>query len=267
MRSRSSKSIPSALTIAGSDSGGGAGIQADLKTFVALGVHGLSVITVVTAQNPKTIGATASCSVGIVLKQLECVFEEFSPRAIKIGMLPTAALVKAVARFLAQNRRPRCPVIVDTVMVATSGAHLSTKAAIRALRDELLPFATLITPNLAEAQELSRIEINDAEDLRLAARKLQSDFGCAALVKGGHLRSMPEAVDILRVGDEEWIFRSPYVRGVRTHGTGCTFSAAICAYSALGKPLVDAVLLAKRYITSAIRDSVRTGSHLVLRHW
>jgi hydroxymethylpyrimidine/phosphomethylpyrimidine kinase len=253
--------LPTALTIAGSDSGGGAGIQADLKTFASLGVHGTSVITCLTAQNPKRVLGIEAASAGIVRRQLEAVFEELSPAALKTGMLYSAPIIRAVAGFLAERRRL---LVVDPVMVSTSGAQLLKPAAVKVLTTELFPLATLVTPNLDEAELLTGQRLRSVEDLRSAARELHRRFGCAALVKGGHLRGLKEAADIFYDGQEELLLTAPFVRGVSTHGTGCTYSAAITAYLARGLSLSQAVQRGKEYITQAIAQSQRTGRHCVL---
>jgi len=252
--------LPIALTIAGSDSGGGAGIQADLKTFAALGVHGTSAITCLTAQNPKRVLGIQAARPAIVRQQMEAVFTELPPAAVKTGMLNSAAIIRTVAKFLREVRRP--PLVVDPVMVATSGARLLEPSAVRALTEDLLPWATLVTPNLAEAETLLGAKLRSVEDLRWAAKTLHQRFHCAALVKGGHLAGLKEAVDIFFDGKTELLLSAPRVQGVRTHGTGCAYSAAITAY--LGQRLPQAVASAKSYITGAIAHSQRAGRHAVL---
>jgi hydroxymethylpyrimidine/phosphomethylpyrimidine kinase len=256
------KTIPIALTIAGSDSGGGAGIQADLKTFAALGVHGTSAITCITAQNPRRVRGVEPCSPKIVRLQIEAVFDELPPAAIKTGMLYSVEIIRAVAGLLRQKRR--VPLVVDPVMVATSGAMLLKPSALRALQRKLLPLATLTTPNLDEAEILTGRKLKSPEDLRAAAREIHQRFGCAALVKGGHLRGGHEAIDVLFDGANEWLLNAPFVRGVSTHGTGCTYSAAITAYLALGCKLPEAVRRAKIFISRAIAQSRMAGKHSVL---
>ena len=253
-----------ALTIAGSDSGGGAGIQADLKTFAALGVHGMSAITCITAQNPKGVRGIEACSVDIVRRQIEALLHELPPAAIKTGMLYSAPIIHAVAGLL--RRRERVPLVVDPVMVSTSGAQLLKPEAVRILCNELLPLATLVTPNLDEADILVGAKLTSVTDLRAAVRTLHQQFGCAALVKGGHLRGLKQAVDIFYDGRQELLLSAPFVRGVSTHGTGCTYSAAIAAHLARGHSLPIAVQRAKKYITQAIVGSRRAAGHSVL-HW
>lgn len=254
--------LPIALTVAGSDSGGGAGIQADLKTFAATGVHGASVITCLTAQNPKSVLGVQPATPTMVRKQLEAVFAELSPVACKTGMLYSTEIIRVVAEFFRATNRP--PLIVDPVMVATSGARLLKPSAIKAICDKLLPHAALVTPNLDEAELLLTMKVQDEEDLRTAARRIVERFGCAALVKGGHLRGTREAVDIFNDGKTELMLTAPFVRGVSTHGTGCTYSAAIVAACALGVPLPEAVELGKQFITQAIANSRHIGRHFVL---
>ena len=255
-------SLPVALTIAGSDSGGGAGIQADLKTFAALGVHGTSAITCITAQNPKGVYGIQACSVEIVRRQIEAVFDELRPAAVKTGMLYSAAIIRVVAEFF--RRRQGVPLVVDPVMVSTSGAELLEAAGVKALCEKLLPLATLITPNLDEAEILVGEKLTSVTDLRAAARVLYGRFGCAVLAKGGHLRGLKEAVDIFYDGRQELLLSAPFIRGVSTHGTGCTYSAAIAGYLARGCALPRAVQRAKEYITQAIARSRTAAGHSVL---
>jgi hydroxymethylpyrimidine/phosphomethylpyrimidine kinase len=254
-----------ALTIAGSDSGGGAGIQADLKTFATLGVHGTSAITCLTAQNPKGVYGIQACSAEIVRRQIEAVFAELRPAAVKTGMLYSAPIIRMVAESLRRLRG--VPLVVDPVMVSTSGARLLKPAAVKTLCAQLLPLAAVITPNLDEAEILVGAKLRSVPDLRAAARELHQRFGCAALVKGGHLKGLREAVDIFYDGRQELLLSAPFVRGVSTHGTGCTYSAAIAGYLARGNSLPKAVERAKEYITQAIARSQITGGHSVLNWW
>ena len=251
-----------ALTIAGSDSGGGAGIQADLKTFAALGVHGTSAITCITAQNPKGVYGIQACSAEIVRRQIKAVFDELRPAAVKTGMLYSAPIIRVVVESLRRHRG--VPLVVDPVMVSTSGARLLKPAAVKALCAELLPLAAVVTPNLDEAEILVGEKLCTVEDLRTAARELHRRFGCAALVKGGHLRGLREAVDIFYDGRQELLLSAPFVRGVSTHGTGCTYSAAIAGYLAQGCSLPKAVERAKEYITQAIGRSQIAGGNSIL---
>ncbi len=260
------KQLPVALTIAGSDSGGGAGIQADLKTFAALGVHGASAIACLTAQNPRRVLGVEPCSPKMLRQQIEAVFEELPPAAVKTGMLFSAENVRVVADFF-RNRQSAIgnrQLVVDPVMVSTSGAKLLEPPAIKILQERLLPLATLVTPNLDETEILTGHKPASVEEMRAAARKIHSRFGCAALVKGGHLRNSREAADIFFDGKTELLLTAPFVKGVRTHGTGCTYSAAICAALALGHDLPRAVEIGKNFVTAAISKSYRVGIHFAL---
>lgn len=263
------KQIPVALTIAGSDSGGGAGIQADLKTFAALGVHGASAITCITAQNPRGVLGIQACKPGMVRQQIEAVFAELPPAAVKTGMLYSTEIIRVVADFFGnpQSAIGNRQVIVDPVMISTSGVKLLKSSAVNLLKRELLPRATLITPNLDEARFLLGRDLNKLEDLRAAAKEFYERFGCAALVKGGHLRGGKEAADIFYDGRNELLLAAPFVRGVSTHGTGCTYAAAITAYLALGHILPLAVELAKEHITQAIVRHQNVAGHAVLNNF
>ncbi len=255
------KQLPVALTIAGSDSGGGAGIQADLKTFAALGVHATSAITCLTAQNPRRVLCVEPASPRILRRQIEAVFEELHPAAAKTGMLYSVENVRVVAGFF---KRTKCPLVVDPVLVSTSGARLLQPAAEKILREQLLPLAVLVTPNLQEAKALLGREVSTIEGMREAAREINSRFGCAALVKGGHLKNSKDAVDIFYDGETELLLSAPFVKGVRLHGTGCVYSAAICAALALGNDLPRSVEIGKQFVTKEIAGSYRIGKHFAL---
>ena len=259
------QNLPVALTIAGSDSGGGAGIQADLKTFAALGVHGTSALTCVTAQNPRRVLAIQSCQPEIVRQQIEAVFAELPPAAVKTGMLYSAENIRVVVSRFKRGNHP--PLVIDPVMISTSGATLLKSSAVSLLKKELLPRATLVTPNLDEAEFLLNRRLKNLEDLRAAARELHERFGCAALVKGGHLRGGKEAADIFYDGHNELLLAAPFIEGVSTHGTGCTYAAAITAYLALGHILPLAVELAKEHITQAIARHQIVAGHAVLNNF
>jgi len=260
------QALPVALTIAGSDSGGGAGIQADLKTFAELGVHGATAITCVTAQNPRRVIGIAACPPAIVRAQIEAVFEELPPAAVKTGMLYSDAIIRVVAKSL-RSLRPRC-LVVDPVMISTSGARLLQPSAIDALHKQLFPLADLLTPNLDETAALTGRPVRSIENMRRAARELHDKFGCAVLVKGGHLKGAREAVDIFYNEQTELLLSAPFIKGVNTHGTGCTYSAAITAHLALGLKLSDAVAAAKEHITNAIAHSrLAAGHHVLNNSW
>jgi len=244
---------PVALTIAGSDSGGEAGIQADLKTFASLKVHGVTAITCITAQNPGKISRLEPCAPKMVRAQLEAITAHFSPLAAKTGMLYSVAIVREVAHFF--NRNPRIRVVVDPVMVSTSGRRLLQAEGIEALKKQLLPVAALVTPNLAEAEILIGKKIRSLQQLRAAAGAIYQKFGCAALVKGGHLAEAGGAVDFFHGQEGEWMLSSPRAANVALHGAGCTYSAAIAAWMARGKSLVKAVESAKHYIAERIFEA------------
>ena len=274
---------PIALTIAGSDSGGGAGVQADLKTFAVLGVHGTSAITCITAQNPRLVTGIEPCSPKIVRQQIEAVFAELPPAAVKTGMLYSAEIIRVVAGFFKNisegrvtrvpNKKNRdsynssfrhVPLVVDPVMVATSGAKLLKPSAIKALTEELFPLAAIITPNLDETEVLLGRKPVSVEEMRAAAQALWCCYGCAVLVKGGHLKGSREAVDIFFDGNTELLLTAPFIRGLHLHGTGCTYSAAIAGELALGRRLPEAVTRAKQLVTHAIASSRRIARHTVL---
>ena len=253
--------IPVALTIAGSDSGGGAGIQADLKTFAALGVHGTSAIACLTAQNPKHVLEIEPCPPKMLRRQLEAIFQELPPAAVKTGMLFSAENINTVARFL-ENKK--LPLIVDPVMVSTSGAKLLEPRTLKILMEKLLPLAALVTPNLSEAEILSGLKISSLEEMRDAAWKIHSRFGCAVLIKGGHLPGHRRATDIFFDGKTKLALSAPFIKGIRTHGTGCVYSAAICAALARGHDLLQAVRVGKQFVSRAILKSYRVENHFAL---
>jgi hydroxymethylpyrimidine/phosphomethylpyrimidine kinase len=202
-----------------------------------------------------------ACSLKIIRSQMQALTSELPPAAVKTGMLLSAAIIRAVASWLCDRK---CPIVVDPVMVATSGASLLETDAVKALRHALLPRATLITPNISEAEALLGVSIREPENMRKAARGLHEQFGCAALVKGGHLNDTAEAIDIFFDGSTELLLTAPRVPGVKTHGTGCTYSAAITAFLARGERLERAVRLAKEFVTRAIATSWKVHGHDVL---
>jgi hydroxymethylpyrimidine/phosphomethylpyrimidine kinase len=257
------RTMPVALTVAGSDSGGGAGIQADLKTFHALGVFGASVITALTAQNPSRIIAVQPATPRIVTEQLDAVFEAFEVAAVKTGMLYNTEIIHAVSVTLRKRHFVR--LVVDPVMVATSGSTLLEKNAVGALERELFPLALLITPNLIEAERLCRRRISSLETARAAGEILAAKYRVNVLIKGGHLPGKHRAVDVLCAGGKLREFDAPRVPRLRVHGAGCAFSAAITANLALGYDLIDSISRAKKFITAALRSSTRIGKFDVLR--
>ena len=214
-----SPKLPVALTIAGSDSGGGAGVQADLKTFAALGVHGTTAITCLTAQNPRQVVGIEPCSPEIVRQQIEAVFAELPPAAVKTGMLYSAGIIRVIAGLLA-GVAVRGHLVVDPVMVSTSGAKLLKPSAVKRLTEELFPLAAVITPNLDETAVLLGRKPSSVEEMRAAAKALWCRYGCAVLVKGGHLAGRREAADIFFDGRTELLLTAPFIRGLHLHGTG-----------------------------------------------
>jgi hydroxymethylpyrimidine/phosphomethylpyrimidine kinase len=256
--------IPRVLTIAGSDSGGGAGIQADLKTFSAFRVFGMTVITAVTAQNSLGVQAVENLSPAFVAQQLDSVLDDFGADAAKCGMLSTAPIIEAVAEVLRQ--RPIVNLVVDPVMVAKSGAPLLRPDARRALVEHILPLALVVTPNLPEAGALTGFPVTDRESMEAAARRI-GDLGPRhVLVKGGHLDGDPH--DLLWDGHVFREFRGERIDSPNTHGTGCTLSAAIAAGLALGQSLTDSIARAKAYVTRAILEGFQAGHGVgQLRHF
>jgi len=247
-----------ALTIAGSDCSGGAGIQADLKTFCAFGVYGASVITALTAQNTIGVHGVQRVEPPFVTRQLTAVLDDLDVAAIKTGMLAEAGIIEAVVDVLASRRSP-LPVVVDPVMVASSGDRLLAPDAVRILRARLLPLATLVTPNLPEAEALTGRSVRTPAEMRDAARALLDLGARAVLVKGGHLVGAPDALDVLHDGDRVHEYAAPRLSRPSTHGTGCTLSAAITAELARGRDIRVAVAAAKRFVTRALEAAVPVG--------
>ncbi|MEP6631673.1 MAG: bifunctional hydroxymethylpyrimidine kinase/phosphomethylpyrimidine kinase [Lapillicoccus sp.] len=243
--------VPVMLTIAGSDSSGGAGIQADLKTAVAFGVYGASVVTALTAQNTLGVHGILPVTPAFVVAQYEAVVTDLDVRAVKIGMLGDAALVGAVADML--QRHPVPAVVLDPVMVATSGDRLVPDEAVEAIRTRLLPLATVVTPNRPEAEALTGVRVGDADGMTRAAHALLALGAGAVLVKGGHSDG-DDADDLLVSAEGEQWFRARRVDTAHTHGTGCTLSSAVAAGLARGASLPDAVATAKAYLTRALES-------------
>lgn len=258
------KSPRKALTIAGSDSGGGAGIQADLKTFAALGVYGSSAITAITAQNTLGVTQVMALKPRLVAAQIDAVMKDIGAHAAKTGMLANAAIIEAVAGKIQEYRFKN--LVIDPVMVATSGDLLIRKEAVAALRRRMIPLATVITPNLPEAQALTGMELGTDRDIEEAARRILAMGARTVVIKGGHRKG--PAVDLFFDGKSFLALRARRIRGRNTHGTGCTFSAAIAAHLARGEKLEDAVCLAKEYITGAIRAGFTVGAgHSPVHHF
>ncbi len=256
---------PVALTIAGSDSGGGAGIQADIKTFQALGVFGTSAVTAVTAQNTVGVTAVHLVPLDVVRTQITTVVQDLSPSAVKSGMLGTSELVETVADAIQEHSLT--PYVLDPVMVASSGDRLLDEDAVEAIIRRLLPKATLVTPNLEEARILTSLPISGEEGQRESARRLVQMGARAALVKGGH-GSGTQVVDILWDGSDEYLWRHPRIKTRNTHGTGCTLSAAITAGLSRGNQLVPAVEDALAFVEQAILRAPNLGrGHGPLSHF
>ena len=245
-----------ALTIAGSDSGGGAGIQADLKTFSSHGVYGLTAITAVTAQNTTGVTMAEAMPADLVIAQIEAVASDIGVHAVKTGMLPNAAIVEAVAATVQELDLPF--LVVDPVMLAKSGDSLASDEAVAAMRAELLGHAFVVTPNLPEAEVLAGIGIVTADDRREAARRIHALGPTAVIIKGGHDHTA-DITDLLFDGTTFTEFQAERVPGVHTHGTGCTFAAALTAHLALGRTLVEAIPLVQQYIAGAIRHAPHLG--------
>ena len=248
--------IKQVLTIAGSDSGGGAGIQADLKAMSANGVFAMSVITAVTAQNTEEVTDVFELPPSIIASQLDAVFDDFEVAAVKTGMLSSTTIVETVVKMLAPQKISL--LIVDPVMVSKSGHPLLRPDAVDAVKTQLLPLAFVVTPNIHEAQQLSGIQITSLADARRAAKVIHG-FGCKhVLIKGGHLLS-ERATDLLYDGRFFNVLKGEFIETSHTHGTGCTFASALAAHLARGRSVLDAAQAAKTYVTQAIRHGLAIG--------
>ena len=247
--------MKTALTIAGSDCSGGAGIQADLKTITMNGVYAMSAITALTAQNTMGVRAIQESTPEFLKQQLDSIFEDIYPDAIKIGMVSSSELIRVIAdRLKCYNAKN---IVVDPVMVATSGSSLMENTAVKTLVEELLPISTLVTPNIPEAMVLTGLTIETKEDMIVAAKKIGDDYHCAVLLKGGH--SINDANDLLYVDGEFTWFSGKRIDNPNTHGTGCTLSSAIAANLAKGFTLVESVQRAKDYISGALEAMLDLG--------
>jgi hydroxymethylpyrimidine/phosphomethylpyrimidine kinase len=244
------------LTIAGSDSGGGAGIQADLKTFGALGVYGASAITAVTAQNTLEVARIVEIDPAMVAAQIEMVLEDIGVDAVKTGMLASKPIIEAVAAVLGRARVPN--LVIDPVMVSKTKARLLKEDAVDALKSLLLPLAEIVTPNIPETEVLTGMQVADAESMRAAARRIHDLGPRGVVIKGGHSEG-PYVVDLYFDGESFEELRAERVKTRATHGTGCTFSAAIAAYLAHGLPPLEAVARAKEYLTAALQADPGIG--------
>ena len=258
------KAVPRAMTIAGSDSGGGAGIQADLKTFAALGVYGTSVLTAITAQNTLRVTDVLELPTSLIGSQIDAVLSDIGADAVKTGMLSSSAIIQTVAEKVREHGLER--LVVDPVMVAKSGDRLLREEAVEALRTLLVPLAMVVTPNAPEAQALTGRDVRTLDDARNATRALVEMGAKAAVVKGGHLGG--PATDILYDGVEFRAFTAQRIQTTSTHGTGCTFASAIAAGLAKGLSVREAVSQAKSYVTASIRHAFPMGrGHGPLNHF
>ncbi|MBE6930507.1 MAG: bifunctional hydroxymethylpyrimidine kinase/phosphomethylpyrimidine kinase [Ruminococcaceae bacterium] len=244
------------LTIAGSDSSGGAGIQADIKTMTMNGVYAMSAVTALTAQNTTGVTAVMEVSPDFLKQQLDCVFDDIRPDAVKIGMLASPALVRMTADCLRHYEAEN--VVIDPVMVATSGSSLLKPEAVRTLMEALIPAAVLVTPNIPEAQVLAEMRIENRRDMQAAAVKICTACGCAVLLKGGHAADGVGDLLVTPDGCTEW-FEGIRIDTRNTHGTGCTLSSAIAANLAKGFELAEAIKLAKEYVTDALAAMLDLG--------
>ena len=247
--------MKTALTIAGSDCSGGAGIQADLKTMLANGVYGMSAITALTAQNTTGVAAIMNVTPEFLGQQLDCIFTDIFPDAVKIGMVSDKDLIRMIAQKLRQYQPKH--VVVDPVMVATSGARLIADDAVEVLQQELFPLATVLTPNIPEAEVLLGENIASKEGMEKAAEEIGRQYGCGVLCKGGH--SINDANDLLYQDGKVTWFAGKRINNPNTHGTGCTLSSAIAANLAKGCDLAEAVRLAKEYISGALAAMLDLG--------
>ncbi len=255
-----------ALTIAGSDSGGGAGIQADLKTFQELGVYGTSAITAVTAQNTHGVTSIQTMDLAMIKTQIEVVLDDFSVQAIKTGMLVSADIIWTVANAIKDKE---IPLVIDPVMIAKGGASLLRSEAVDALTSKLIPLATVVTPNIPEAEVITGLKIVTDADLNKAGEHILALGAKAVVIKGGHRSSAPYAEDFfMSTTGERFSVRAPWVDTKDTHGTGCTYAAALTAFIAEGQPLKEAVFSAKKFIQAAIEDGLHIGGgHGPTNHW
>lgn len=244
-----------ALSIAGSDSSGGAGVQADLKTMTMNGVFAMSAITALTAQNTTGVTGILEADPEFLKKQIDAVFEDIRPDAVKIGMVSSSGLIKAIAERLQHYKAEN--IVVDPVMVATSGSRLISETAIDTLETQLLPMATVITPNIPEAEVLAEMEIRSEDDMVEAAKKIHEMYHCAVLCKGGH--SLNDANDLLYQDGETTWFHGKRINNPNTHGTGCTLSSAIASNLAKGYSLEESIHRAKEYISGALEAMLDLG--------
>jgi hydroxymethylpyrimidine/phosphomethylpyrimidine kinase len=263
---KDNETYPSALTIAGSDSGGGAGIQADLRTFSAFGVFGTSAITAVTAQNPCEVRTVAPLDPAVVKDQIEAVFAKFAIKSIKTGMLHNRDIIKVIADSL---KGRSIPLVIDPVMISTSGVNLIESSAVEIMKAELFPLAAWVTPNIPEAEELLNIKITTIKDMKNAAKLFASEFKSSCIIKGGHaFKKENQAVDAVCSHGNIFTISSPLVEispeteATLPHGTGCTFSAAVTAGLALDLTWRDALISAKAFVYGSLSEGVKPGNNI-----
>ncbi|ALJ56470.1 Hydroxymethylpyrimidine/phosphomethylpyrimidine kinase [Candidatus Xiphinematobacter sp. Idaho Grape] len=259
---------PCVLTIAGSDSSGGAGIQADLKAISAQGCYGLAALTCIVAESPERVAEVKTLSAQLVASQIKVLFEGFPIRAVKTGLLRSSTIVRMVAKVLKQLAKARgVPIVVDPVMLTSTGDSLVFTTISSSYLRDLIPLATLVTPNLDELGVFAKKKVNTYTEMRQVGRRLSREWGIPLLLKGGHLRDKVARDLLVAPAGEEWEYKSPFHPDVMAHGTGCTFSAAITAQLALGKPLEQAVDIAKGYMDLAVRCHLAWGRIQVLEHF
>jgi hydroxymethylpyrimidine/phosphomethylpyrimidine kinase len=260
------KTVPRALTIAGSDSGGGAGIQADLKTFTALKVFGMSAITSVTAQNTESVLGISDLAPDFIGLQIDAVVKDLGVDAVKIGMLSNQKIVNLLAEKISEHKLTN--IVLDPVMVSSNGDSLLESGTREVMINKLFPLISIVTPNIPEAEMITGLYISSLEDMKKAAHKIRALGPQNVLLKGGHLDKLSDAVDVLYDGNDYFEFVSKRVQTNNTHGTGCTYSAAICAGLAKGLSVMDAVKEGKNYVTLAIQNSFDLGKgHGPLNHF
>ncbi len=257
---------PHALTIAGSDSGGGAGIQADLKTFAAFGVFGTSAITAITAQNTQAVTSVQEIDLEVIAAQIDAVISDIRIDVVKTGMLSSAAIVELVAQKAKEHRFEK--LVVDPVMVAASGARLLREDAVESIRNQLLPLATVVTPNLPEAEVLTGVEINSLPEMEEAARRIHALGPNYVVIKGGHLENAEHSDDLLFDGESFETFSAHRIKTTSNHGTGCTFASAVASGLAHGHTVNRSIADAKAYVTAAIANAFPVGhGHGPLNHF
>lgn len=257
---------PHAMTIAGSDSGGGAGIQADLKTFAAFGVYGTSAITAITAQNTVGVMAVQEVDLEVIAAQIDAIVTDIGVDVVKTGMLSSAGIAHLVAVKAKEHSFPN--LVVDPVMIAATGARLLREEAIKMIREELIPLSTVVTPNIPEAEALTGIEITDRQGMEEAARLLHRLGASNVVIKGGHMESSEDSDDLLFDGTEFTVFSAKRIDTTSNHGTGCTFASAVASGLASGKTVEQAVSDAKAYVTKSMQNAFPVGKgHGPLNHF